>query len=508
MIPREDFALEGNKYDLSLFGDFPISKLAKDDPARRLLRKPDFQRETNHWSPAQLVMFLASFVDNEVIPSLILWKSASFIFVIDGGHRLSALRAWMEDDYGDRAISGEFFGGEISDEQKRIARKARTMIEGKIGRFSALRELVDSNAASEQQKQRAIALTTRTIPVQWIQGSAKVAETSFFKINSQGTPLDETEGMLIKNRRKAVAIGARAILRAGSGHKYWSAFTPENQRKIEDLAASYYNDFFKPEIKEPLKTIELPIAGAVSPVDALSLLVEFLGITGTGTAKGKQIGEYENDTTGDETIQMLKNSLQIMKRITGNSSESLGLHPAIYFYNERGKYSRFLFLGMILLLTERLGNNDGGFFKKFSAVRPKLEKFLVENKSLIGIILQNLAKSQRVPKMRDMLEFVVNQSHMKESIAPEDVMKHLGMRGRVFDVVASQTTPAFSDNTRATIFVRDALAAAMECPICKGKLAPHKSVSYDHVVRVREGGLGEAENGALVHPYCNSAVKN
>ena len=491
-----------------MFGDFPISKLAKDDPVRRLLRKPDFQRETNHWSPEQIATFIASFVDGEVIPSLIFWKSASFIFVIDGGHRLSALRAWMEDDYGDRAISGEFFGGEISEEQKKVAKKARTIIEDKIGRFSTLRELVDSDSATELQKRRAIALTTRTIPVQWIQGTAVVAETSFFKINSQGTPLDETEGMLIKNRRKAVAIGARAIIRAGAGHKYWSAFPEDRQRKIEEIAASYYTDFFKPELKEPLKTLELPIAGSVSPVDALSLLIEFLSITGARSPQGKPIAAYTDDATGDETIEMLNNSRQIMRRITGNSSESLGLHPAIYFYNERGKYSRFLFLGMVLLLTERVRNNDGAFFKKFTAVRPQLEKFLAENKSLIGIILQNLAKAQRVPKMRDMFMFVISRSNSGESIAPEEVMKHLGLRGRVFDVVASQTTPQFSDDTKAKIFVSQALAGAMECPICHGKLAPHKSVSYDHILRVREGGLGEAENGALVHPYCNSAIKS
>ena len=59
--------------------------------------------------------FVASFLDNEVIPSLILWKAPAYMFVIDGGHRLSALRAWMEDDYGDKAISLAFYGGEISE---------------------------------------------------------------------------------------------------------------------------------------------------------------------------------------------------------------------------------------------------------------------------------------------------------------------------------------------------------------------------------------------------------
>ena len=71
----------------------------------------------DHWTPEQVVTFVASFLDSEVIPSLILWKSPMYIFVIDGGHRLSALRAWMGDDYGDNAISlgggGVGAGGEV-----------------------------------------------------------------------------------------------------------------------------------------------------------------------------------------------------------------------------------------------------------------------------------------------------------------------------------------------------------------------------------------------------------
>jgi hypothetical protein len=75
MIPRADFAAEGQEFTLQLFKDVPVSNLEQVSPVRTLLRKPDFQRETNHWSPAQLVRFVASFLDNELIPSLILWKS-------------------------------------------------------------------------------------------------------------------------------------------------------------------------------------------------------------------------------------------------------------------------------------------------------------------------------------------------------------------------------------------------------------------------------------------------
>ena len=85
MIPREDLAIAEEDFAMDLIGDFPISLLESTAPVLKLLRKPDFQRETNHWTPDQLVTFVASFLDNEVIPSLILWKSPRFIFVIDGG---------------------------------------------------------------------------------------------------------------------------------------------------------------------------------------------------------------------------------------------------------------------------------------------------------------------------------------------------------------------------------------------------------------------------------------
>ena len=135
MIPREDFARESDQVLVNLVGDFPISHLDQNSPYIRLIRKPDFQRETNHWSPEQLATFIASFVDAEVIPSLILWHSPTFIFVIDGGHRISALRAWVNDDYGDGAISLAFYKGEIPNEQRKIATRARNLIEHRVGRF-------------------------------------------------------------------------------------------------------------------------------------------------------------------------------------------------------------------------------------------------------------------------------------------------------------------------------------------------------------------------------------
>jgi hypothetical protein len=56
MIPREDFEVKEEETAIDLFKDFPITHLAPDAPYLKLLRKPDFQRETNHWSPDQIAI--------------------------------------------------------------------------------------------------------------------------------------------------------------------------------------------------------------------------------------------------------------------------------------------------------------------------------------------------------------------------------------------------------------------------------------------------------------------
>eukprot|EP01012_Entosiphon_sulcatum_P058485 TRINITY_DN82564_c0_g1_i1.p1 TRINITY_DN82564_c0_g1~~TRINITY_DN82564_c0_g1_i1.p1 ORF type:complete len:520 (+),score=45.78 TRINITY_DN82564_c0_g1_i1:382-1941(+) len=510
MIPRQDFAVsqEGD-FAIDLFGDFPIAYLETESPILKLLRKPDFQRETNHWTPEQIVTFISSFVDNEVIPSLILWKSPTYIFVIDGGHRLSALRAWVLDDYGDGPLSLAYFKGAISDEQKRIAKRTRQLVENRVGRRTHLKDLIDKKVSDDPLRlRRANRLVTRALNLQWIQGNPDAAETSFFKINSQGTPLDDTEEMLIKNRKKPIAISARAILRSGTGHQYWSAFSDAKQNQIEAVAAELYELLFEPESTPPIKTLDVPFGGSVSPVDALSLLVDLLTIAANRQVESLPIDKYSDDIDGSDTIEALTKSIQVLNRITGNSPASLGLHPAVYFYNERGKYSRFLFLGMVSLITEKIKNNDGQFFKQFTIGRSLIEKFLVENKVVLGFILQNMSRAQRVPRMKLLFEFLISTSKTGHLPPIEEVFSQIGVRGKIVDVDNLQGVSHFTDDAKSMMFMSSALSSAMRCPLCGGYLHPIKSVSYDHVKRVREGGGGDPSNGQLVHPYCNTGMKS
>jgi hypothetical protein len=55
-------------------------------PIYDMLRKPDFQRETNDWSPKQVAKLIETFEKDDIIPAVILWQNGNKIFIVDGAH--------------------------------------------------------------------------------------------------------------------------------------------------------------------------------------------------------------------------------------------------------------------------------------------------------------------------------------------------------------------------------------------------------------------------------------
>lgn len=510
MIPRADFGIiQDHDTAQQPLRDFPLAYLEDSSNVRRLLRKPDFQRETNHWTPEQLATFIASFLDGELIPSLILWRAQVHIFIIDGGHRLSALRAWMEDDYGDGAISLAFYGGDIPKHQREVAVRARNLIERRVGRYTSLKAFVGATNIELVQIRRVGNLVTRALDLQWVPGNAEVAEVSFFKINSQGTPLDDVEEMLLRNRRKAIAIASRAVLRAGTGHKYWSAFSDANQAKIEKHAAEFSSVLFDPELQsQPIRTLDLPLGGSVSPVDGLAMLIDFLAIASSRQSASRNIETEHDDSDGTDTINTLRLAKEIAERIVGNDSPSLGLHPAVYFYNERGVHSRHLFLGMVKVITDKVRNNDDGWFKRFTSVRRALEDYLIENKAVINQLFANVNRDARVLKVRDMINSLVTNLSQNKPFGTSELFASVGFTGTILDIQKTPTQSRFSRQTKSQVYLREALTTTPKCPYCSGLLFPLKSISYDHKHPVSAGGPSTAANAQLMHPYCNSLKSN
>lgn len=512
MIKRADFAhKQDENSSFETFHSIPARELASGSPIAALLRKPDFQRETNHWTPDQVVSLLESYINGDLIPSVILWMSPSYLFVIDGGHRLSVIRAWLEDDYGDGLISHKLFGHDISSEQKKAAEKTRKLVNDNIGPWTYYQSLLKDNDNEDitlEQRKKLSTLTARGLPVQWVKGDADKAETSFFNINMKGTPLDTLEELLLRNRKRPVPIAARAIIRAGKGHRYWSLFEKDKTEVIEKQSLKLHRLLFDPEIKKPIKTLDLPLSGSKGIRTAIQILIDFILIANSNQQGDvTKLEDFAEDLSGDGTLDVLKRTISLASRITGNDRGSLGLHPAIYFYGPTGRHSSAMFLGVVTLINEKLKRNDRSFFAKFTKVRSELEDILINNKDLIATILQKHISHKRASIFKELLEQTITQLYNGNEVKQDDLIVFSQLDGKLISGEALNINHKISTEQKSKLFINVALRNALKCPICNGYLDVDKSVSYDHIQRVRDGGMGDANNVQLTHPYCNQSIK-
>lgn len=139
-----------------------------------MLRKPDFQRETTNWTPDQVAKLVETFSKADIIPSVILWQSGTKIFIIDGAHRLSALVAWIRDDYGAGDLSRAFYKGRIPDHQRDLHDRTKEKVDKLVGPWAAF-------------ESRGSMLNLKDIHVQWIKSTdASQAAEAFIRINQGG----------------------------------------------------------------------------------------------------------------------------------------------------------------------------------------------------------------------------------------------------------------------------------------------------------------------------------
>jgi hypothetical protein len=503
MIERSDFATIKENVKMAYES---INAIALKDFSGLIgatLRKPDFQRETNHWSPQQVVSLLECFVNGDLIPGVILWKSPSYIFVIDGGHRLSALKAWVDDDYGDGPKSLAYFGGTISRDQKKAAEVTRSLIQETIGSYKHIEAKIQQGQIDEKSS----VIVSRGLPLQWVNGDVDKAENSFFKINTQGTPLDDIEESLLRNRRKPIAIASRAVIRAGFGHKYWSKFL-ENKEKIEQLSKKLHETLFDPELSSPVKTIDLPLGGSKGVRAALTVLIEFFSIAcEIDLPKPFKVAYGIDDADGSDTIKVLISALKVAQRMTGNENGSLGLHPAIYFYGPNGTHIIPMFLGTSRVISKAIIDNNKSFFVKFTEKRYKIEEILIRDKELIATVLQKNGSQRRIRAYENIFREII-ESENPESITQENIVDWGGVSGRIILGNIKDTSVDFSDEIKSKVFIINALKREQRCPICGGFIDLTKSASYDHVQRKQDGGGGSCDNCQITHPFCNQSIKN
>jgi len=502
LIPREDFEVFTDKDDAPVSQTIGVRNLERRDFFYLALRKPDFQRETSEWDSSRVVGLIRTFIEGDLIPSVILWKNKEYIFVIDGSHRLSALTAWVHDDYGDGELSQKFFNHSIPDEQIKYAKRTREMVNKEIGSY------VDHQKAAENPEgfgpdivKRARALGSRALNLQWVRGGAAKAEDSFTRINQQAAMITPQELELIQGRRKPTTIAARAIIRRGTGHQYWSAFGSAQQSEIRELATDLHVLLFEPTLNYPIKSLDLPAGGAVYSGPALRMVYDFVNLC-VGTTN------VEDDVDGGRTIECLKRCRRVAQLLLSNKSQSIGLHPAIYFYSWTGKQQPILFLTMASLIVELDRDNRLVYFIKN---REKLEEFIMNNRTLLNQVIRKYGtKNSGSKHLKNFYDQVIKM--ISSGVPPEEIPEVLSKLAEYSYLQPGETSydnispTRYSTQVKSGLIIRNMLANAPRCPICKG-LVPSQAISIDHIKRCADGGESTVDNAQITHPYCNTGYK-
>lgn len=504
LIPREDLEITETTQRGKRKDTVSISDVVPDGFFLLNIYKPDFQRETTEWDYVKICRFVESFLNNELIPALILWQSSGgSVFVIDGAHRLSSLIAWVNDDYGDGVISRKFFNGNIPEEQLIVAERARKYIEKTVGPYKNYKDaLYNPDVFDVDIVKKARVLSSAAIQLQWVEGDVSSAEKSFFNINQQGAAINPTELDLIKSRRKANCISARAIMRMGMGHKYWSGFSNERQEEIERLSKELYEIMFLPKLETPVKTLDVPMCGKHNN-SSLPIIYEFINICNINS-------KFDvDDKTGEETIKCLKQTRKVARMINSNHVSSLGLHPLVYFYAQNGSFRVSAFYAVALFVIELDNKKKKDIFIKN---RKEFEKIFYKNSSLVQVISRKYRSSKNgMPKTKEFFMEILNK--LEDGVDSANVidiirkMKDYQYLPDIDIVNLEGDSVDFNTSKKSEVYIRQVISTAPCCKICGGYL--HKNaISIDHIERKQDGGKATTDNGQITHPYCNTGYKN
>ncbi len=505
LIQREDFEARSRGGPTTSIASISLQALEKGSFLAQSLRKPDFQRETTNWTPRRVLDLIETFLSGDLVPAVILWQSGGHVFVIDGAHRLSALMGWVADDYGDGTASQAFFGTQIPDEQLEVAEEARDLIAKTVGTYQQHKDAAQKSGRGidKAMRDRARTMGVLALPVQWVTStSSEKAEAAFFKINQSMTEIDPAELVLLKSRRSANAVASRAIARGGAGHQYWSGFREAG--KIKEIGSLIHSALYEPQLEQPIRTLDLPVAGVAYSGQTLPLAFDLVNLANDQRPPDRESDPFPADSVGTETLAFLKKTQALVARITGTTPASLGLQPALYCYTMTGNFSPAAFLGVCAFLK---GLDEAGKLTEFSHVRGAFEDFVLARKKSFTDLTHKYGSGFRtanaIKSNYDRLLTLLSEGNSSDKIAtamkvPRDSEVDTAKNGK--------EGKSFSRGTKSAAHLRDSFKAALRCPICGGFL--HKnSVHTDHKDRKRSGGSATTDNAQSAHPYCNSVVK-
>ncbi len=524
---------------MELFGED-----AKDD----LLRKPDFQRATTAWTTEECVSLLYSVLHEQVIPSIIMWRSPeNHWYVLDGGHRLSVVLAWIRDDWGDTLSSEEYMDEELEKYYKRAAAEVRRLLaRAEIKKFKEYREAyrqyartfgedlsyhfgLDSETSRLIDFYRAIKGSIG-LPLQWVKGDYDKAKESFLNINKSGRKLTDWERKLVEHRDSSLARTVMSVANTSSAAYCWpNRQSPKNPLEVRqnvgqilDESVRLHKLLFEPPYDSSFRRPQQPLLVEsrtepdTKPAYLAELLTVIRGHTGRD-AQTERLLEQDQSTTETELVKhglsLLQECIGVCEHLIGPSTQpiSLSLVPALYFYADSGKHVRSLLYGLIYWLF--YGKDDQDAFTRkllFSAHRAAFEKILLERKqTYVSAFSRKVGSGSEVTMKtakfyNNLLRLLIKYHDETEADAFNREYEASLTKKNEASRTSGGKHRAFSQRQKSAIAMRTWLDSLPRCGICGGMLDLAQGTQYDHAQEFSKGGFTTIENGRPTHPFCNN----
>jgi hypothetical protein len=459
--------------------------------------------------------FIEAFVSNDLIPAVICWQSpARLTFIIDGAHRLSAIMAWIMDDYGAGNRSVEFYG-KIPDEQEQMHIKTRDLVKRRVGSYVEWRSETANPGSVREIGEKVRGLAHAKVPLLWVPGNdATKAEKAFFTINQSAVEIDSTELKILNARSKPQAVAARTIVRNATGTKYWESFSQEGQKTVVQTGKAIYSALYRPPLQTPPKSEEIPVAGHGYGSQTLPLIFDLVNIANglsveDASANKKKYLIPQGHAKPDEepTVKTIKETERLVLRITGTHASSLGLHPAVYFYATNFRHQPTAVLAVAKFIME-LDQSNG--FIEFTDHRAAFEQFLINHKMFINqLTVKHGSMVKGYLHIRDYYHFVYDG--VRNGRSETQIEADLAADGKYQTLVKERPTPSkkakpFSQDAKNSKLLGDVLETAFVCTMCHARI-DKKAMQLDHVKDKSKGGAADINNAEWAHPFCNSTYK-
>lgn len=566
LITRESFRYVRPTEEMRAIVSAPARYLTlknlQDQSRAKFLRKPDFQRATWAWSPEDCVLLLDSLIQNQVVPSVIMWSSPSngLDYILDGGHRVSVALAWLHNDWGD---GPEADVRSATREQAQMIREAaqavRLLVSSKIGAVEDYQEAEkDLYQVITQGGNPSRDLDPKTFTrglfyqnllkdnigfnIQYVVGNYEIAEESFLKINRSGRVLSNWEKILIQNRNSSFGRAVMSIANIKSVQHYWPHIELSNNDQSKDAAHkvnqivrnvnAIHETLLTPEYKTPIKNLHAPFLVASIGDQRAFYIAEFLTIVSGGKGQESETDELlkadvllTKDTTASEEeiinngLNLTNTAIDILKHIwnpfpeIASPNRSLALVAPLYFYTNAGRPVRGLLYGLLYWLLG--GDEDVVRERKriFSAYRGKFEQIYIESKEdIVTGFSRNIGSGSEVtiPVARyfnNLLSLLIRHKGDITSdefiIAYSDILGDIhGKKVRTASINTIRSR-GFSAKQRSTTVLNSLLISSIRCDICGGILNPSGPIQHDHIKKSSQGGPTSMINERLTHPFCN-----